>query len=697
MADSIIKQLQHEFIQEARSAPKLFRDLAKVEQYIAESYKTRALIELIQNADDANSQAFGIYSFDKGFAVGNNGREFTPEDIEALCRSGSSNKYRGGETIGYRGIGFKSVVNLAKRIYIFSGNFSFCFDKSRTQKALGSESDVPLIRIPHLLEDSDQDLRKEALDLAAANSYRTVFVFQGDLNNLTIDELSEFDKSSLIFLNNLSSLKVDWHDLKRYICLENSILKNNSIIKIIESSSCDEWEVECSSKNRTSRVSFKRQDGSIIPALPQESVIHSFTPTNEFSGAYIKINGDFSTDPSRKTIDIDSLSEAAFHDAVWILVQGIIGILEGDLSRRGFFSPFVSGHPQESGRFKAILIKLIKTFLQESKFTRDEHTWEFVSIRTRPTWLNYEDYEILCISGIYPIHKQTVTAYPEINSFLDIISVQKITLEEIRQRINSVRISNIGYAQVFAKFVNQYRFDMGSSLIEEFKRLQIFPTTEGIVTADSVSSSGELVAEYKNYLGDNLDKADLTTFTRKLGIAFDKFADNQKSSQVKQGNSSDEISLDKQSINHDLPGESQASRDSNFRVKPSIKKWRSAETNAAEFFKALNTVLGVEDVTQANLGYDLEILLESGRKLLVEVKSVSSFSEAFKITNNEYSSAHNYGDDYYIALVINSEDFQLRLIRNPIKELKFEKKCERWSWHCSEYSSSLFLSNELFL
>ena len=669
------------------------------------------MIELIQNADDANSQAFGIYSFNNGFAVGNNGREFTQEDIEALCRSGSSNKYRGGETIGYRGIGFKSVVNLAKKIYIFSGKFSFCFDKSRTQKAIGSESDVPLIRIPHPLEDVDQNLRKQALDLAVNNSYQTVFVFQGDSNNLTVDELSEFDKSSLIFLNNLSSLRVDWHNLKRDIRLESSTLKNNLIIKIIESNSCDEWEVECSPKNRTSRVAFKKQDGSIVPALPQESVIHSFTPTNEFSGASIKINGDFSTDPSRKTIDIDGLSETAFHDAVWILAQGTINILAGDLSRKGFFSPFASTHSQGAGRFKAILIRSIKTFLQESKFTRGDQICEFISIRARPAWLNYEDYEILCISGIHPIDKQTVTAYPDINSFLDIISVQKLTLEEIRLRINSTRISNIGYAQVFVKIVNQYRFDIESSLIEELKNLQMFPTAEGVVSAGFVNPASELVAEYKNYLGDNLDKADLSTFARKLGIDFDKFAEIQKYSQLKQDgssgkvsldnqtidhNSSNKKSLDNQSIDHSLLEENQATSDNHFRVRPSIKKWRSSENNAAEFFKALNTVIAVEDVTQANLGYDLEVLLENGRKLLVEVKSVSSFSEAFKITNNEYSSAHNYGDNYYIALVVNSEDFQLKLIKNPIKELRFEKKCERWSWHCSEYSSSLLLSNELF-
>ena len=77
------------------AAPRLFKDLAKVESYIAESYKTRAFIELIQNADDAGASVFGIHQLDGGLIAGNDGRPFSFEDAEALCRSGASNKHRG--------------------------------------------------------------------------------------------------------------------------------------------------------------------------------------------------------------------------------------------------------------------------------------------------------------------------------------------------------------------------------------------------------------------------------------------------------------------------------------------------------------------------------------------------------------------------------------------------------------------------
>jgi len=183
------EELRLEFLREAKGAPMLFQDLAKVEQYIAETYKSRAFIELIQNADDAGASKFGIFDFGTGFAVGNDGAPFTAGDIEALCRSGSSAKRRGGNTIGYRGIGFKSVVNLAKTVYVFSGGNSFFFDREATRRLLPETLDVPLIRIPHpAMGTGHEKAAAEAARLAKDFGYRTVFVFQEPNDRLSSEE-----------------------------------------------------------------------------------------------------------------------------------------------------------------------------------------------------------------------------------------------------------------------------------------------------------------------------------------------------------------------------------------------------------------------------------------------------------------------------------------------------------------------------
>ena len=74
-----------------------------------------------------------------------------------------------------------------------------------------------------------------------------------------------------------------------------------------------------------------------------------------------------------------------------------------------------------------------------------------------------------------------------------------------------------------------------------------------------------------------------------------------------------------------------------LQTQPALKQWRSAEHNAAEYIGGLKGVRAVNDVSLANLGYDLEVVLENQKKVFIEVKSVTTFSEPFRLTNNEYS------------------------------------------------------------
>ena len=126
-----------------------------------------------------------------------------------------------------------------------------------------------------------------------------------------------------------------------------------------------------------------------------------------------------------------------------------------------------------------------------------------------------------------------------------------------------------------------------------------------------------------------------------------------------------------------------------FKDTPNIQKWRSAEKNAEEYLKSLKAVLNVSDVSTANMGYDLDVLMASGKRLYVEVKSVTSFSEPIKLTNNEYASAHSYGSSYCLAIVINGEPFQIRIVPDPINTLSFQKQIERWSWFCDSYMDGM--------
>ncbi|MGC2061869.1 MAG: hypothetical protein WA610_02755, partial [Thermodesulfovibrionales bacterium] len=380
-----ILSLRTEFIQEASNAPKLFKDLAKVEHYIAESYKTRSFIELIQNADDAEATVFGVHGFDKGLIVANNGRPFSTDDIEALCRSGSSNKARGGKTIGYRGIGFKSVVNLAKRIYIFSADAAFYFDKNATKKLLPHVSDVPLVRIPHPFEDADDEMVLPEIQKLRKNcQYTTFFVFLEINKRLAQEEISGFDKSSLLFLNHLKQVNLAFGNTMRTIHLEPTLDGENPVIRLSEAGTSDEWEILRSKNDPKDVIAFKRRDHEIVAAEYEEAVIHSFTPTVEFAGAYFKINGDYSTDPSRKNVDMDDFSERSLRNVVTLLVDTIIQILEQRTVKKGFFRPFLNTTGREGSKFRGLIFKAVSAALNQRTLSINGKTVDYSSIRIRP-------------------------------------------------------------------------------------------------------------------------------------------------------------------------------------------------------------------------------------------------------------------------------------------------------------------------
>ena len=50
-----ISEISASFIKEAMASPRMLEDLAAMERYMSESYDGRTFVELLQNADDANS------------------------------------------------------------------------------------------------------------------------------------------------------------------------------------------------------------------------------------------------------------------------------------------------------------------------------------------------------------------------------------------------------------------------------------------------------------------------------------------------------------------------------------------------------------------------------------------------------------------------------------------------------------------
>lgn len=88
------------------------------------------LSELLQNADDAGATSVKTWIDNDTFIFEHNGEDFSKEHFASLCRFGYSNK-RVLHTIGFRGVGFKSLFSLGDKVELYTPTLSIYFLKSR--------------------------------------------------------------------------------------------------------------------------------------------------------------------------------------------------------------------------------------------------------------------------------------------------------------------------------------------------------------------------------------------------------------------------------------------------------------------------------------------------------------------------------------------------------------------------------------
>lgn len=106
----------------------------------------RFIFELLQNADDnlyrkAVARGEDPYvSFDIDQAriiIESNEDGFTSENVKAICSYGESSKRAGQDCIGEKGLGFKSVFMVARKVHIQSNDYSFTFTYEKDDPGIG--------------------------------------------------------------------------------------------------------------------------------------------------------------------------------------------------------------------------------------------------------------------------------------------------------------------------------------------------------------------------------------------------------------------------------------------------------------------------------------------------------------------------------------------------------------------------------
>lgn len=651
---SLLEAVRNSFLEEGRSSPNLLADVARLEHYVSETYSSRSLIELLQNSDDAGASRFSITLHGNRLFCSNDGRPFSQDDLVSLCRSGSSKKIR-GTSIGYRGIGFKSVVSLAKQVHLISGPLSLTFGRELTAEALELRSDaVPLVRIPHPSQLTLDEETRAILASLLQKGMVTIFIFEGVDVSRTMGDAAGLSSNSLLFLRNVTSVIIELGSVNKSINCSRTNLTTTRKISLNSEDQIENWEVLSA---REVEIAFSLVNGKRTPLKAEEAIVHAYLPTFETTGLGVRINADFSTDPSRTRILLDDSTLALIDRAADTIV---------DAFKLSFDNCPISKDTQAclAATFELATIEIQRPTFRTALATaiRNKGKDSFAHIALRPSWLNPLDFVTIASEAgrQHPAEPASEEIENALSSTLRFLGARILDDQSLTRGASSSNLTPIGRAEIAGYAIRSAEIGNASaaSLLD----------VPGLWEAD------DGVTTIRTALSEKLPPTKEFEIRLQLaGIGAHRLpgAANLKSP-------STALPTTPQVEDPFAPSDSTG-------VSPtiSVTRWRHGENVVAEIFRQLGYL--VEDHSRQNIGYDF--LMQKDDKIrYVEVKSINRPGESFILTSNEEAFARKHPDSYFVALYRETrEAVEICMIPDPANTLALDRQCRQWVWECSRY------------
>ncbi|MCX6771535.1 MAG: DUF3883 domain-containing protein [Candidatus Micrarchaeota archaeon] len=276
------------------------------------SDRTHALVEILQNADDAQATEVSYQFLPTGILFLHNGRAFKKNDIDAICSVDQSTKDSEKHT-GFMGIGFKAVFGISHSPYVISAPWRFSFSNKSS-----SPDDWIWCLTPQWINEMPQEIGTVAVD-------RTI-IWLPYLQELTDDERNEIgtrffdrlDGISLMFLRNIQKIYLEKNQQKRCLSRDKNQIteeydgkKMLKAYHIVKQSFSVPDHVKKDAVIKESRLKAKIREITLVFALDQEGnltrtdekpPLYSFLPTDSYPGFDFAINADFILDTSRREV-----------------------------------------------------------------------------------------------------------------------------------------------------------------------------------------------------------------------------------------------------------------------------------------------------------------------------------------------------------------------------------------------------------
>jgi hypothetical protein len=361
----ILAHISRENLAVYRESPARLQEDVSQEAQVAHDYRGRLVYEILQNADDAlldvaSTDDRALFRLtDDELWVANTGRPFSDADVRGLCGLGASSKAhsdgRKRASIGHKGLGFKSVLEITDAPEAFSDTVCFRFGRANALpqvEALWAElqrgpvRDVPAMRFPSPVSESHpvwEELRKAGFHSAFRFPFRSAL--SGDQRQILVEQLLTLPMTSILFLKHLEEVVIEVRTESQRI-ERQWLLERHRISSSGEAERCggltssglyrvdlvdrDDvgrrfWvghsaDVEIGAHRDgltgpawdgvdVSEVSVAVLDGE-NPRLPHsDRRFHVFLPTQESVGCSILVNGAFTTDLSRQHVRVSGMDE----------------------------------------------------------------------------------------------------------------------------------------------------------------------------------------------------------------------------------------------------------------------------------------------------------------------------------------------------------------------------------------------------
>jgi hypothetical protein len=362
MVSKVIEAIVQQNLGVYHASPSRLKEDVSQEAQVASDYRGRLVYELLQNADDAmessasDSDRVVFAITDDALWMANSGRPLTNADVQGLCGLGASSKVDAGgikrASIGHKGLGFKSVLEITDSPAAYSRTLSFQLGASEARphvEALWEELDlsrpaaVPAMRFPSQIKEADDcyrwaSFRQSGLNAAFEFPFREVL--SSDRREALTDLLLGLPLTTVLFLKHIESVEVQVDQTGRSEHREWRVarevrrdgqwvpvpgLGDSGLYRVTVSSSTSEKATFYVAHNESVPIGSNRE-GLSGPAwegidftevsiatladeadkgMPEEwRHFHVFLPTEEHCPYPILVNGAFATDLSRQHIRV---------------------------------------------------------------------------------------------------------------------------------------------------------------------------------------------------------------------------------------------------------------------------------------------------------------------------------------------------------------------------------------------------------